>query len=449
MYITIAGYIILPLGILFLFLPGDVLLAATIALSGFTGTSVIIFKGISLQPCYYLAVLWIIQLLIRGKFNLVLPSHDILIPLSVFLCIATVSLVMTLLLEGKVTVMNVEGEIESLHFFKSNVTQLAYLFFVSVFFLILSGYMNKKEDAETVVCKAYIVGVLLFCIVTIYQIIAYKFDLPFDSIFKTALIRDNLYDIANKRIYWDKRVSGPCLEASMLAYYVVSALPICGKIKGWRLRYLLLVSLLIIGVLSLSSTFLVGAVCWLLLELFFLLRKKLCFRFSRKELKCLILAIIILLLAFILVDSSFNLIHFLDRGIDALKLKLNKANISGQERSEAFSVLMKAFSVSPLFGIGFGSVRGKDLFSTWLADIGIVGMIGFSVFLISLFRNSIENDRGQYLFATVLVWLCMFISVPEPYNLFVWIIMALGSVRAEKRELPGEMLADAQEENCE
>lgn len=70
MYITLVGYIILPLGVLLFFLPGDVLLATTIALSGFTGTSVFVLKGVSVQPCYYLAFLWIIQHLIRTKFNL-------------------------------------------------------------------------------------------------------------------------------------------------------------------------------------------------------------------------------------------------------------------------------------------------------------------------------------------------------------------------------------------
>lgn len=445
MYITIAGYIILPLGIIFLFLPGNALLVATVALSGFTGMSVIIFNGFSLQPSYYLAFLWIIQLLIRGKFEVALPSRDILIMLSVFLFTATASLVMPLLLDGKVTIMNVEGEIESLHFSKSNVTQLAYLFFVAVFFIFLSGYMNKKREAEDTVYRAYIVGVVLFCAVTVYQIIAYKFELPFDSVFKTALIRDNLSDNLNKQIYWDKRISGPCLEASMLAYYIVPSLPLCTKIKSWKLRYFLIPCLFFIGLLSLSSTFLVGVVCWMLLEFILYLRKKPNLVFSKRKLDCLILSAILLFMFLILLNSTFDILTLFVKGINALVLKLNKGNISGQERYESFTILMEAFLGSPLFGVGFGSVRGKDLFSTWLADVGVVGMTVLVVFLFFVIRSAAERGRRQYLVATVLVWLCMFISVPEPYNLFVWIIMALSSIGRVKGSFPVGVSADAQE----
>lgn len=432
MYVTLVGYIILPLGIFFFFLPGEALLATTIVLSGFTGTSVAVVGGFSLQPCYYLAILWVIQLFIRRKFNLILPSRDILIPLVVFCSVAFASLIMTFILEEKVTIMNVDSQIEQLHFSKSNITQLVYLIFVSGFFLVLSGYMSNNKELEVFVFKSYITGIALVCIVTIYQIIAYRLNLPFDPIFKTALIRDSISKNAGELIYWDKRVSGPCLEASMLAYYLVAALPLCTKIKSWVIRYLVIACIFFIGVLSLSSTFLVGVPCWIFLELVSYIRKKSRFKFSRDNIQHIVVALIIVLLVFGVLSTSFNIVSFLDEGVNAFLLKLSRKNTSGQERSESFNLLLEAFSRSPFFGVGFGGIRGKDLFTTWLTGTGIAGMVSLIVFLFSLFRYSVKASRRQYLFAAILVWICMFISVPEPYNLFVWIIMSL-NVTKNKR----------------
>lgn len=274
-------------------------------------------------------------------------------------------------------IMNVEGQIEKLHFSKSNITQLGYLLFVSVFFLMLSEYMNESRAGD-VVYKAYMTGVALICVVTIYQMLAYNVNLPFDPIFKTSLVRDNLIENNDKWIYWDKRISGPCLEASMLAYYIVSALPLCTKLKSSKFKFLLTDCLVFIGILTLSSTFLIGTVAWVLLEFIMHLRKRSFFRFTRRHLKQKAVAVAVLIFVFLIFNYFFNIFQFLNNGIDASLMKLNKENVSGQERSESFILLMEAFFQSPFFGVRFGSVRGKDLLSTWLADIGIVGMVALT-----------------------------------------------------------------------
>lgn len=425
MYISLVGYVIFPLGILLFFLPGEALLCATIAMSGFTGTSLCVIGGVSLQPSYYLATLWFVQLIIRRKFDLVLPSRDIFIPMGLFLSIATISLLMPIFLEDKVTVMNVEGQIEKLHFSSSNVTQLLYLIFVVTFFFVLSAYMNTNQGMRALVFKAYICGVVLVCAVTFYQIIAYKFDIPFDPIFRTALVRDNIVESAGILIYWDKRISGPCLEASMLAYYIVPALPLCSKISSWKIRYTIMACLVFIGVLTLSSTFLVGVVFWIILELLVSFLKKHSLYFSERNLRHVAYLLVILLFVFLLCNYFFNIVQILDNGIQAFVLKLKRENTSGQERSETFELLIEAFYSSPVLGVGFGSTRGKDLFSTWLANVGVLGMSILAVFLFGISKNAIYMKEREYLIATLLLWFCMFISVPEPYNLFVWILMAL------------------------
>lgn len=433
MSISILGLMVLPLGLVLFLCHGEQLLWLTIALSGFTGSSLFTISGLAVQPSYYLAALWMVQQLIRNKGKIKICCVNVLRPLMVFGVIAVVSLIMPILLTNEVKIMNVDANIENLHFSSSNITQLMYLMFVFAFFVFLSGYMSKDSDRKDNVYKAFVFGIFVIAAVTLYQIIAYRLDLPFDPIFKTAMLRDAPSTFKEKTIFWDKRISGPCLEASMLAYYLVAALPVSWRISNIKSKYILTVYLIIVGIITKSSTFLVGFALWIILEMIFYVHNNgliiITHRKIHKDILVLYVgAILVWGACAAFLSNADNVGSVLLNAIEAFGSKLRVENQSGQERLEAFQILMKAFKESPLLGVGYGSTRGKDLFSTWLSDIGLIGMGTFCVFMFRVLKANISHTNDQFRIATMLVWGCMLVSVPEPYNLFIWIIMALAIV---------------------
>lgn len=421
MEISIMGYIFIPLGIfMFMFLKNDVLLSCSILACGLTGSSLINFGDTPLQPSYYFALLWMIKVLIerivKGRLYLTIYKDRKIVTLTLFVTIALLSLEMPILKSG-ITTMNIEGQIVPLKFTSANITQFIYLLFCFLYFYFLYDYLRNHPYEYKKLKKLLIISVVLVVLITLWQMIAYKFDIPFDIIFKTGMHgkRQGMY-------FWDKRISGPCLEASMLAYFLVAALPLCARIKNIYLRYVLVVLLIFIGIETLSSTFLVGALAWVLIELFLYLKSRK-IKIKKKPSLLFFALLVIGLLALLITGDLTKLIDKVNDLVIAFIAKMKIQNQSGQERSEAFEILLEAYSKSPMLGIGFGSSRGKDLFSTWLANTGTVGML---LILMFLYFNCINiKDNKDIKISVLLTWFCMFISVAEPYNLFIWIYLNL------------------------
>ena len=92
MSISIFGLFVLPLGFILFLCPGEQLLWLTIVLSGFTGSSLVTISGLAIQPSYYLAILWIVQQLIRNKGKIKIYHANVIRPLMLFGAIAAVSI---------------------------------------------------------------------------------------------------------------------------------------------------------------------------------------------------------------------------------------------------------------------------------------------------------------------------------------------------------------------
>lgn len=281
-----------------------------------------------------------------------------------------------------------------------------YLWYAFIFMLCLMNQIDCDKISIENVKRYYLIGIEMVCAVTIYQIVCFKIGLPFDELF-----RQNPHgNIQGTRIY------GPCIEASMLAYYLLTALPLC--IRSKKARSLLLLGIVILlGIYSFSSTFLLGFGVWIMVELFILIRQnkmKLPIRTTR--------IIIAGSIVVALVASIYS--NYLLYSIEKLIKTLTSQNISGSERTKSFFLLMSAFRAAPLTGVGFGTCRGNDLLSTWFAEIGIIGMVLLGTYLVWVIsqKSKVENKV-----AVILVWVSMFVSVCEPYNLFIWILMAMAT----------------------
>lgn len=417
MTITLLGYIVLPLGMILLLLSNDeYLLQMVFWTSGMTGSSVLSFGDTEIQPSYYLAFLWMIREFIlvikRREYNI----KKYLSSFMTFVVIAVISTVMPLFLSGKVTTMNVDGDIEILRWSVSNITQTIYLIFCFAFTTLLCNKINGENYDRYF--KSYIQSLIIVYIITLYQIVAYRYDILFDPLFRTGLhIR------YTSTLFWDKRLSGPCLEASMLAYYLIAALPIVVRSSNKFVKYGLGFGFLILGIISVSSTFFVGIVVWLLLEgICVLVKYKGKVRCKKSTVLGILSAIFIMFLVITITGNLQNIMNGISTIVDQFCIKLRRQNDSGVERSETFYLLLKNFEISPVIGIGFGSSRGKDLFSTWLANTGLLGMGAIFVFVATAFKKSYNNQGLQI--SIILIWFCMCVSVAEPYNLFIWILMS-------------------------
>lgn len=131
----------------------------------------------------------------------------------------------------------------------------------------------------------------------------------------------------------------------------------------------------VLGLISYSSTFIVGFILWLILEIYLSIKT----RDKMIELPKVGLLIFIIgvcsFLLFVLFDPSQTVINIVMKALNEFNAKIHVSNFSGKDRTQTFKMLIEVWEKSPIFGVGFGSSRGKDLFSTWLCNTGITGII--------------------------------------------------------------------------
>lgn len=427
MSITIMGYVLIPIGILLLFFKIECLLFATILFSGFTASSIINFQnlGFSLQPSYYFVILYIFKYLfiVIYRTKIVKPN----IHLFGFILTSFISLAMPIILKDKdILVMNVDGIISVLKFTKENITQFMYLIFCFTTYYFTKDCLNNKKELLDKCVKIYFLGAFIVCLLGIFQLICFQLGFPFDEIFRAGIHKN----IQRGRMY------SVAPEPSMFAFYIVPTMGLLlfsnNIINGVKQTGLLLI-LFISGLLSTSSTFLLGMLVFILL---FVKRNFIKLNLTKKNLKyikwfIIIGALSLPLIAIIIFNNEFVYEVLIQGTIDKILIK----NKSGIERIESFIIMIKATFYSPFLGIGFGSSRSKDLFSTWLANTGCIGLGFFVFYIINIYRSlnkvyklsRVSVVEGYIYFIAILV-ICAFVSVPEPYFLFIWINFSLVEV---------------------
>lgn len=373
--ITIMGYACLILALIsLLFRNKYILLYASVFLSGFTGSSVVTINGVSIQPSYFLFILFILFSLNRFyKFKV-----DKFYLFFLIYCIIN-SLFPILLARDNITLMLQSGKYGVLSYSSSNFIHIGYMIFTFAFFTYLLN--NNKNVVKRKIFKAYKYGIYAFIFVTLYQMLAFKYNLPFDEIFRQS-VHGN---IQGTRLY------GPCGEASMMAYYLAPSLLFLWMCKKNPFDLLMFVIGSVIGLVSYSSTFLVGYV----LVLFIILVRAILN--VKKPIRPIMLLTLMLIGLGVIIAISLNndLICYSYNG---LITKLNKGNDSGIERSESFNYMINIGFEYP-FGVGFGSSRSKDLLSTWACNIGVVGLLVFAITLIHFYKKGLKlNNKYIYIY---------------------------------------------------
>jgi hypothetical protein len=430
MEITLMGYVLIPIGICMLFLDIRYLLFMTVFFSGFTGSSVINVRylNFSLQPAYYFGIFLILKyilkvLLTKRTSELTLIKPNILFCFFMFIC--SFSMFMPFFLSGKgIYVLTPDNIYKEVGFSIQNLTQFTYIIYSFLIYWLFKDILTKNEELIHKCIYSFLISSLIICVLGVYQVVANKYNLPYDDIFRGGVHGNVQARGGFVRTY------AVAIEPSMFAYFVAPVLGFSLFITKFKFKVVLIFMLLVAGVLSTSTSFFIGILILYFIAFF---DKFVKFKHTIKDLrfmkKSFLLVVLLGIIIAFLFYSEESIKYLLT---DDIFDKVNRENNSGIERWESFYSHFLIGSKYFLTGVGFGMGRTKDLLSTWIVNIGYIGVGLFIWFIIDLCRKLnkvvskayVDIAKG-YVYFILIVFGIAFVSVPEPYYLFIWINIAI------------------------
>lgn len=297
-------------------------------------------------------------------------------------------------------------------------TQSLYLLAGIITFVYIKRYYNDSWE------KPIFIGILLFTIYGIYEFLYFLIfndygDFLTNRNFEghdTINLGNQLMTIGSVVI---QRVNGLALEPSMFAFTVLPFWIYSYFTGRKKVSLILFVGLC----LSTSTTAILGIFIYLI-------------PYIRKSNKLVLFYIITFLTLFLLIKFDF-----VYKAFDEIVLqKLQQETASGIERTSFFKnhidyfLNMNVFSI--LFGIGFGTVRSTDFFSTILINNGIIGL---SIITLLFFYPIIKlknNTKNLGLKLSLLViFLTLMISVPEFSFPSIWLFLGIAYNQIFKQKI--------------
>lgn len=283
----------------------------------------------------------------------------------------------------------------------SIISHILYLSYCYILYLITISCIDIKYIPLFKIINIYKKSFYLVCIFTICEIVVYKLGMTkeFNQIFK---MNENTMLQGYGSFL---RIAGPNLEPSMFSIYLLVSLGIFYFTK----ENFSLVLALFLGLLSTSSSFILGLGIYFII---FLFRRK-----KKEYIKIVFLIIGIIIFTLIII----RLFPQLEKLFTGILDKISGEGVSGSDRKfNMLQHLLVSVSINPFLGIGYGVARSKDLITTWLVNVGYIGVISFTI---ALFKSTInkKNKRKKFIGVTLIVaFIVEFISVPEPYFLYLW-----------------------------
>lgn len=434
MELTLLGYFIIPFGLFLALFKNKYLLLVALFFAPFGAASVLNIKEITfgLQPSYYFAILFIIK-----EFAIFLVKMKITRPnfwLLIFVLFSIASMILPVVFFGKIEVWHAEKGFYLLKPAIHNFTQLGYLLFCFLFYLFVKNFFHRAADKEKFLKR--IITVQIFSLVFIslwgiYQFTADYFSLPFTNIFSE---RGGIY-ISQAHLGNLLKINSTFPEPSMLAFYLVPMLGFIFALPSAYLKFnriLLMALIFFAGLLTTSTSFLLGMVVFSLLvfgRFFFSFFRLKSVRLSQKRILPMLLGVSILFVLAIMLFSRIEGMLSLTWQSTVAKFQLQE--FSGIERMDRFLMGMRILKESNFLGVGFGTVRTTDLFSTLLANVGIIGFLLFLCYLLSVYLGLKKSARRgsvlsrAYLYYFLILFPMAFASVSEIYFLFIWFNLAI------------------------
>ena len=351
---------------------------------------------------------------------------------------STLSLIMLIVYLGSIEVWYAESGFYMLRPTIHNFTQLAYLVFCFIIYVFTKNFIKRNENIENLINKlinVQIYSLTFVCFWGIYQFISDRFGFPFLTIFTQ---REGVH-IGSPYVENILKINSVAPEASMLALYLA---PILGfiyilsrKIVKLNIHFLLILTFLV-GIFTISTSFLIGIV--ILVGL--ILGEKFSIKYysevyiSRKRILLLFLSITLFGIICLLTFSHIRVI------IDTSLAKMHLSNFSGIDRLNQFLMGIRIFKESNFLGVGFGTIRTTDLFSTLLANVGVIGIFLLFGFIIKIYLDLKEISKYSYIakgyiYYFIIFFGIAFISVSEMFFLYLWINIAIAEIIIHEQKI--------------
>lgn len=440
MVITLIGAIVILLSILFLFVDARYLFGLLIIVSPFTATAAINFPNQNLSILLYHVVggFFIIKILVQSVIN----KHSQRIKcdkfLLLFMVVCGISLLYPIAFSSGVLVASPNSIVKYIGLNQvtvlypiaysnlQNFTQFLYLLFGFLIYLFVYVYMMNSQTPVNWVLKQFKVALFIVLLLGVLQLFV-PVNL-YNSIFRTDLHINNQF--INSKV----RISSVTVEASMLSVFILPMFLVClydlfNNKKGKVANLVLLILSSAVILENNSSTFWVGLLACFVMGCIAFIRN-----IANARITATKLAIAIFALLFVGFVVMLNL-DFILSHISMVVLKISGNDASGGLRVAALQWQMNVFRHFPVLGVGFGTVRSYDLFSTWLSEVGLVGFSMYLLFIANITVNLLKiNDKKiivlPYIIVSIVVMLL--VSVPEPYYAFIWIFYSLASYEIQR-----------------
>lgn len=400
----------------FIFLkPNDILLAVAF-FSSFYASSVINFRSFNLQPGHFFLMMYALTMVFLGglrKNNKLRKKPNRWLLMFVIISFASILIAYFFSIDIDVIGIGNHNQLKSSKVSFQNFTQYLYLLLGFVTYYLLLNYATKKPEYKIKLVWTLEMAGIVVLLIGLYQVIANKLDLPYDSIFRNQ--GENIWQTK-------KRVQATMNEASQFGQYCVYLLWLYLYYPMFKKRLyniLLILGLIVLGVMSSSSAFLFGGVTVIVLYLAFQSNTTKGFARSIGISILAIVSFIVFYMTNAYVQTLFN------RTMNKLTLE----DASGIARSYIYQFMLDVWKQYPLFGVGYGGGRSTDLYVNLLACVGIVGFLAFFGYIIEKFLFCFKNYKGNREIKGTIVFLSAFLitsfAIPDLTYLTIWCLFAV------------------------
>lgn len=459
---TPLGYIFLPLGLAGLLLSDRWLYRLFVFWTLFSATSVLNVggadNGSALQVWMFFGALWILRLGLQRvallSFSIDRRLKGVSYWMIAFLAVATVSLVMPVLINGRLNIASPflgDNTQTPLALSGHNVTQLLYLIFGGIIAICVAHTNLQRENREETERIILYAGLFIACW-GIFQFLCNVSGLPYPGFLL------NNSGSASGRGFMEAldtgihRVSSAAVEPSVLAQALLTLLPI--TLPAWRKRgfvfsrrrdRLLALLFIIVLVLSTSATAYVGLVILALTYVLYSVRTG-----GISKTRAMFVFALTGIFAAAFAAVVFVSVPLVSEVVNSVLLGKASSG-SGIERAMTISLAFGYFQRYPILGIGWGSATSHDLIVKLLSNVGIVGTILFFGAMFSIVRSNwqkissrnspVDLSREVWLMSLVcFVLTSILIEFPLVFGNF-WLILGMSMATACRSATAGDLSA--------
>ncbi|HXJ03141.1 MAG TPA: hypothetical protein VNH44_18120 [Micropepsaceae bacterium] len=407
MSIPITGVLLIPLGMVLIFLPWRYCLTALMAFAMMSPAAVVNVGSFGLEPGYFLALLLIARTFVSVMTEgYVLNGFVLGTMRPLFYFVATTFVVLFAALcffQGWVETLPgtsgfKSGATQPFHLARNNYTQIAYLF-INLCLIYSLAHQGARRGFETLVRdwdRAIICGLLFAVLVCAWQFVSLYSGIYFPADFFYSNAGYSRAD--SQTMVGLFRINGPFEEPSTLGYTFTGFL-----LFAW-LRYRALPSafsgLMIAGcifcmLVSTSTTAFVGLFMFGCLAVFDLATGR-AWILPRKLSATQLMSVLFVFVG-ILLGSAYAAENWAAISIMLNNVLFNKAeSTSFQQRAFADLLAVKIFVETYGIGVSLGSHKANSLMLTILSNTGIAGLVLFCSFIYGLFRARPAAECMRY-----------------------------------------------------